>query len=267
LWREALKESDMTVSEREKEFYDRFWKDKEVPKVEEGKQITIPGVDSFEGKRVLVCSCGTGKDLVVLARAGAQVFGFDISEAAVHRAKATAKANGVSATVDRMDFNHLTYPKDFFDVAYGTDILHHVDCRLAGKGLYRCLKPGGIACFTENSDRNPVLRVIRRTLFGRPGGYQRASVFFFKRHGTHDEYPLTENELDTLRDIFSAIRILNEEFLCFGLLARHVWQNASFRRAMGSLDRFLAWVFPPIMKYSYVQSIWLQKPGVPGGAP
>ena len=159
------------------------------------------------------------------------------------------------------DFHHLKYPDDFFDLIYGKAILHHVDCNLAGREIYRCLKPGGIAFFWENSDRNPILRWFRRKAFGTPGGYQKQKFLFFKRHGTTDEYPLTEEEVDILSEIFDGnIKILHERFNFFSLLSSFGWQNRTFRKLVIMLDDFLATILPPIMKYSFYQQVLLHKP-------
>lgn len=56
----------MPIQERERLFYDEEWKKVQIRRIS-GK-ITIPGVESFEGKRILICSCGTGKEPVRAAK-------------------------------------------------------------------------------------------------------------------------------------------------------------------------------------------------------
>ena len=148
----------MTIQEREKNFYDELWK-RYPSDVKVKKRIRIPEVDKLSGKKVLVCAIGEGTDAVALALQGADVYGFDLSQTSVDKTNKLASFNQVSVNVQIMDFHNLKYPEDFFDIIYGHAILHHVDCEKAGKEIYRCLKPGGIAYFGENSDRNPVLRL------------------------------------------------------------------------------------------------------------
>lgn len=250
--------SDLT--EREQAFFDSVWSGTEIRPIE--GTLRIPGIESLAGKRVLICSCGSGEEPVRAARAGAEVHAFDISPVAVERAVAVARFNGVEVKAAVMDFHGLEYPDDFFDVIYGCAILHHVDCERVGAEIHRCLKPGGIAYFMENSDRNPVLRWVRRRAFGEPGGYQKQRFLFFKRHGTSDEYPLTQAELAVLSRVFAgSMEVMNERFVFFELLSIHGWRNPVFLRWTQRLDRLSVRVFPRLLPYSFLQEVLLRKPG------
>jgi SAM-dependent methyltransferase len=165
-----------------------------------------------------------------------------------------------------MDFHELAYPDGYFDVIYGSAILHHVDCGAVAAELYRCLRPGGVAYFCENSDRNPILRVARRTLFGSPGEVQRSRAFGFVRHGTADEYPLTDDELRELAAVFDGeLRIRAPSFVFFELLAIHGWRSERVLRLMRALDRGLATWVPAIRRYGFLQDVMLVRRGT--GAP
>jgi SAM-dependent methyltransferase len=246
------------VNERERAFFDELWRRTPLQRIEE--PLDVPGVD-LRGKRVLICSCGTGEDPVRAARGGAaEVATFDISEVAVAKAREVAAFNGVEVDARVMDFHALEYPADHFDVIYGLAILHHVDCERVGREIHRCLKPGGVAMFWENSDRNPVLRLARRALFGSPGQRQRKRFLFLTRAGTTDEYPLTDAEIEAAAAPFGGkYRVTNPEFWFFQLLARHGWNNPRFHRAMVALDNAVARVFPRLARYSFVQQVWFEK--------
>lgn len=246
---------------REKEFFDTYWEQTAVRRVDD--PLRIPGVD-LSGKRVLICSCGTGEEPVRAARAGAaEVHAFDISEVAVRKALELAAHNGVAVDARVMDFHALEYPDDHFDVIYGLAILHHVDCGRVGPEIHRCLKPGGVAFFSENSDRNPILRAVRRLMFGTPGQRQRHRFLFFTRAGTSDEYPLRDEEIEAVAQAFGGeYRLTFPEFCFFQMLAYHAWRNDRFRRVMRALDRLTARVFPSARRYSFLQEVWLEKPGV-----
>ena len=246
------------IAKREAEFYDRFWQQTEVREIKGNLQI--PEVRNLEGAKILICSCGSGREPVLAAHAGAEVFAFDVSSQAVEKALAVAQANNVDIRADVMDFQSLKYPDNFFDFMYGSSILHHVNCEKAGREIYRCLKPNGIAFFRENSDKNPILRYARRIAYGSPGGYQRQRFLFFRRQGTTDEYPLTEEEVKVLSDIFGGnTKRIYTRFVFFVLLASFRWRNTMFGNLMRDFDSLIARLFPVVMQYSFAQGIWLQK--------
>lgn len=252
---------DTAIQDREKQFYDEEWKKIKVREIR--GRVVIPEIPTLAGKRVLVCSCGTGIEAVQAALEGADVYAFDISETAAHNACAMAEYNKVQMQVEVMDFHHLTYPDNFFDIVYGSAILHHIDCDVVGRQIHRVLKPGGVAYFLENSDRNVLLRWVRRLVFGKPGGYQRQKFLFFRRNGTTDEYPLTEEEVAMLQRIFQGnLRRYNHTFEFFYLLNSMLFKKRSVGRKLRAFDRFVVRILPFLRPYSFQQEIWMQKPNV-----
>ena len=250
----------MGISEREKQFYDEEWK--KIKTHEITGVITIPGLESLEGKRVLICSCGTGAEPVQAAKQGAETYAFDISETAVKNTREMARFNNVKVKVDVMDFHNLSYEDNFFDILYGSAILHHINCEIAGKEMYRVLKPGGSAFFHENSDKVFIFRFLRRLLFGKPDGYQRQRVLFIKRRGTTDEYPLTEEEIGVLSKIFKGnIKVFNERLYFFSHLNALIFRNRKLGQLLWSLDAWIGNTFPEIKRYSFWQEILLRKSG------
>jgi SAM-dependent methyltransferase len=250
----------MSIEDREREFYDQFWNEHSQPRTIEGK-ISIPEVGSLAGKRVLICSCGAGYLPVQAANEGAEVYAFDISSVAVQKAADIAAYNRVVINVDVMDFQSLKYPDNYFDIIYGTMILHHIDCSIVSKEVYRCLKPNGLAFFKENSDRNPILRFFRRTLFGKPGEVQRQAFLCFKRKGTSDEYPLTDEEIDEFRQVFGKqnVKLFFEEFVFFNCFSSFGFDNVFMRKITGSLDAVVATTLPFLRKYSFLQEVMMRK--------
>jgi len=243
---------------REKLFYDDYWSTIGPHKVH--GFLSIPGVQSLNDSKILICSCGRGVEPVLAANAGANVFTFDISPVAVENTKIMAKENNVDIVAEVMNFHELQYPDNFFDYMYGAGILHHVDCQAVGKEIYRVLKPGGVAFFWENSDRNAILRFFRRILFGSPGRYQKRKSLIFKRRGTHDEYPLTEEEVNNLSAIFSGnlMRVYGD-FVFFSIISYVLEDIQIIKKSTEAIDRLLYLFLPFLLKYSYVQGIRLQK--------
>ncbi len=104
------------------------------------------------GLRVLDAGCGDGWLSSILAKRGAFIDGFDISDAAIVTALRRAEVNRVSA-VTRFtvsSFYALPYEDSCFDAVIGQAILHHVrNKRQAAQELHRVMKPGARAIFCE----------------------------------------------------------------------------------------------------------------------
>lgn len=245
--------------EREREFYDRFWAQTRPRRIEDGEGLPV----RVEGRRVLICSCGTGEDPVRAMRAGAaEVHAFDISTTAAAKAREMARHNEVDVGVAAMDFHRLAYADASFDVIFGRAILHHIECGPVGAELFRCLRPGGIAYFEENSDRNPVLRWVRRVAFGRPGETQRSRFLVFRRHGSSDEYPLTDAEIEELAGPFGGRFTLRvPRFVFFELLAIHGLRHPRFFRWMQKLDAAVLRLLPGLARFSFLQDVELRREG------
>ena len=56
---------------------------------------------------------------------------------------------------------NLPFADESFDVIFGKAILHHLDAEVGAGDLYRVLKPGGKALFTEPMGMNPLLNFVR----------------------------------------------------------------------------------------------------------
>lgn len=249
----------MTISDREKEYYDKFWEVTRPEKIE--GTLNIPGISSLLNTRVLICSCGSGWQPIQAANGGAEVYAFDISEKAVENALAMAAYNKVTINAEVMDFHSLKYPDNYFDIIYGTMILHHIDCSAVSREIYRCLKPGGMAYFKENSDRNPILRFFRRALFGKPGELQKRKFLFFERGGSNDEYPLTDAEIYEFRKIFGKqhVKLFFPDFVFFALLYRFGMKKEIVLKITQFLDEIVSAAFPFLQKYSFLQELQMEK--------
>ena len=97
-------------------------------------------VGTISGKRILLC--GVGEAAVALARAGADVYGFDASAAQVEAVNGLARDLGLRAQthLQTLVAEHLPYPDSFFDLAF---VLHDSEVERRGKELARVLKRGG----------------------------------------------------------------------------------------------------------------------------
>jgi SAM-dependent methyltransferase len=126
----------------------------------------LRGVAEFlgdlHGKHVLEYGCGLGHVSALLVRSGAHVTTFDLSRRSVQVASQRVSLNNsceLAATVAAGE--SLPFADASFDIIFGKAILHHLDVGLAADDLYRVLKPGGRAVFTEPMGMNPLLNFVR----------------------------------------------------------------------------------------------------------
>ncbi|MDH4141413.1 MAG: class I SAM-dependent methyltransferase [Chloroflexota bacterium] len=127
----------------------------------------MPGVREFlgdlRGRRVVEYGCGLGSLTVLLARSGAKVSAFDLSESSVEVARERARTMGLG---DRVEFTvapgeDLPYADASFDIAFGKAVLHHLEPVAGARELSRILRPGGRAAFSEPLGTNPLVAFAR----------------------------------------------------------------------------------------------------------
>lgn len=205
--------------------------------------------NDLNGKKVLECGCGSGFFSVLLAKMGAEVWCFDLSQRSIELTIKRAALNGVHDRVRAKvaAFGDLDYEEESFDLIVGKNILHHIpDLKEAGRQIRRMLKKGGRATFYELSANNPMLLFFRRYVIGK--------TRFIPKLGTPDEHPLTKTEVETLSAVFNnQCKISYPKFRFFGKFDRQVFKQRyrpiSF--ILEGMDRMIYTFFPPLRKYSY----------------
>lgn len=106
------------------------------------EQLTGLPPSAFAGKRVLEAGCGMGRFLDVLAAAGAQAIGADMSAAVEPAARNLSRWN--DAHVIQADLFHLPFGASF-DLVYSFGVLHHTpDPAAALRAIARHVRPGGM---------------------------------------------------------------------------------------------------------------------------
>jgi ubiquinone/menaquinone biosynthesis C-methylase UbiE len=164
--------------------------------------------ESWHGKDVLEIGVGLGTDFIRFARAGANLHGVDLTQAAVDLAQRRLELEGLTADVRRADAESLPFDDESFDLAYSWGVLHHTpDTRGALDEVRRVLRPGAEARIMLYSRRSWVaLGVWLRygLAHGRP---QRSFADLLARHmespGTK---AYTQSELEQLFSGFSDVR-------------------------------------------------------------
>ncbi len=151
---------------------------------------TMVGVKEFlgnlHGKRVLELGCGLGQTATLLARSGAIVTSFDLSEASTKVAKKRAIVNRVEGKIHLAVAvgESLPYANERFDIIFGKAILHHLDVKHSSCHIHRVLKKRGKAVFVEPMGMNPLLKFAR-------------AHFYYPHKNPHGaDHPLTYDDIN-----------------------------------------------------------------------
>jgi len=114
------------------------------------------------GARALDYACGDGYYSLLMAKAGAEVIGIDVSETSVQNAEREADRRLLQAHFQVMDCEQMNFGDDTFDLINVNGVLHHLDLTRAYPELARVLKPTGSILCVEAIAHNPVFRAYRR---------------------------------------------------------------------------------------------------------
>lgn len=136
-----------------------------------------------------------------------------------------------------MDAHRLDFPDQYFDVVFGTGILHHLDLDRALSEIARVLKSDGIFLFGEPLDNNPVGRLIRQLT---------------PNARTDDERALRQPELTRITQEF-ACKLYFEQMLSVpaGLMSRLFYRSPDnpITRAAFRTDEFIRTRLPSMAPY------------------
>jgi len=101
---------------------------------------------SANNKRVLEVGVGLGSDHQCYAKAGADLFGIDLTERAVTHTQHRLSLFGLKSKLAVGDAECLDFPDEYFDLVYSWGVLHHSpDTSKAVNEVWRVLKQGGEA--------------------------------------------------------------------------------------------------------------------------
>ena len=95
-------------------------------------------------KRVLEVGVGAGTDHLQFARAGANCWGVDLTQAAIETTRQHLAMHDLNSNLQRVDAESLPFDDDFFDVVYSWGVIHHTeDPDVMIAEIHRVLREGG----------------------------------------------------------------------------------------------------------------------------
>lgn len=187
------------------------------------------------GKRVLEVCCHHGENGALLALLGAEVDAIDIAEPLIALARRRIARNGLEGKMRAhvMSAHEMELPDNTFDVVWGKASLHHLDLELARREIYRVLKPGGYAVFSEPVQLLPGIRALRKLVPIKPD------------LESPDERPLSGQDLEEFCRPFSKV-----EMFGYRLFARLDRLSGRLGRPLSRLDRRLLDAVPQLAPLS-----------------
>jgi ubiquinone/menaquinone biosynthesis C-methylase UbiE len=126
----------------------------------------------YHGKRVLEVGVGTGTDFLQWARAGAQAYGIDLTNAAMQHVHRRLELYQLPGQLCAGDAESLPFRSGSFDLAYSFGVIHHTpDTAAALREIMRVVRPGGrvkVMVYNRHSLTAFWLWVRKALLRGRP---------------------------------------------------------------------------------------------------
>ena len=200
------------------------------------------------GKTVLDFGCGNGENTLMLANRGARVISMDISAASISVAKKRLEMNGLSNSVEFFagSAHDISLPSESVDVVFGMAILHHLDLKLASREVFRVLKKGGHAVFSEPVRNSKFVWFVRNLI-----PHQSPDLSPYER-------PLTNIELKGFAHKFSDYKFRSFALPHISLFSLFT-KEEKFLRPLRNFDERLMKSAPFISNYATRQVIKMIK--------
>lgn len=125
-------------------------------------QSVFKWLNPKNGERILDIACGSGELGLKLAERGCEVYGIDISEAAISSAKRLSQMVKITCEFEVGDAEHLPYLDGYFDkIICSSSLEHFKDDLKALKEMRRALKPDGKLVLTTDSLTYPISNELK----------------------------------------------------------------------------------------------------------
>jgi ubiquinone/menaquinone biosynthesis C-methylase UbiE len=106
--------------------------------------LDFAAFESTKGLKVLEIGVGLGSDHQQFAKAGAELYGIDLTERAIEHTRQRLACFGLHSCLAVGDAESLGFDTETFDVVYSWGVLHHSpNTQAAISECYRVLKWGG----------------------------------------------------------------------------------------------------------------------------
>ncbi len=161
-----------------------------------GLEYAFHLLGDVRGKTVLDLGCGSGENLIPLARRGAHVIGLDISPELIELARRRLERYRIahdSATLCVGTAYQTGLPDESIDMLFSSALLHHLDLLAVHNEIHRLLRPGGQFIFREPIRFSRTANRLRR-LF--PSPQFEVSDF---------EHPMTRDEIAIITHGFTVL--------------------------------------------------------------
>lgn len=145
---------------------------------------------NIQNKTVVDLGCGTGENMVPLAKRGGDVTGIDISPDLIQLALQRIAAANVNARTLVGSAYETGFESESVDAIFCVALIHHLDIPRVRDEMYRILKKGGVIILSEP---------VRFSKF-----YDRVRKALPAQEDTSDfEHPLTKEELNCMCGAFA----------------------------------------------------------------
>ncbi len=229
--------------ENEKEFHNKIFETKQRKELDELYGFAQYIYTEFENNikqnigsesYVLEYGCGMKSTINKLAVNTIHRYAFDISDYAINE----NQLNFPETNYKVCDAHKLEYNDNFFDVVFGSSILHHLMLDKAIPELNRVIKQNGLLLFLEPLGHNYFINKFRSKT---------------PEMRTDDEHPLLVSDLEFISQNFN---ISKTKFYClFPLAVNVIFKTRKIEwlyRIAKKMDQVLFKIFPFTKKYAWI---------------